>query len=353
VKRPLLLTGDIFRQQPRGGITRYFLELKERLPRPVTMKAGLHMSEELGFGRIPAVRGAHRLVAWANAGLDALLFARSGDKAIVHPTYYRDPRALPRRAPVVATVFDMTHERFPGLFQGARDPARHKAALCRRADRVLCISEATRHDVLERLGLPEANVRATPLAGRDWSRVTAEPLAGEDGPFLLWVGERHAYKNFLPSVTAWARCDEARGTRLLCAGGAPFGADELRAFDSLGVRDRVRRRVLSEGALRWAYERALALVYTSRWEGFGLPLVEAFGLGCAVLASDIAPLREAGGETAVYADPDNPEALRAGLGLCLATARDPQAVAARHAQAARFSWDTCAAQHEAVYQELD
>jgi len=359
VTRPVLFTGDIFRQQPRGGITRYVLETSARLDRPAEIVLGLHVSEEAATARVPcraalrvpALRGVRHAAAWANAWLDAHAFAaRPG--AIVHPSYYREPRTLPREAPVVATVFDMTHERFPGL-GGPRDPARHKAALCRRAQRVVCISESTRRDVVERLGLPEEKTRVALLAGRDWSAIEPVAIEGADAPFVLWVGERHAYKNFPRSLEAWARCPDAAHTHLLCAGGAPFGAAESRAIAALGVGGRVSRRACTAGELRWAYEHALALVYTSLWEGFGIPVVEAFGLGCAVLASDIAPLREVGADEALYAAPEDADAIGDGLRRAIAAPRDPAAVARRRARAAAFSWDECARRHEAVYRELD
>jgi glycosyltransferase involved in cell wall biosynthesis len=264
---------------------------------------------------------------------------------------------LPARIPLVATVHDMTHERLPEFFRGewwsAGDPARHKAALCRRADRVLCNSETTRRDVLELLGLPESKVRLTLHAARDWSPVTPATVPGLPAPFFLWVGERHAYKNFPRSLEAWATCTAAAHTRLLCVGGGPLRPHERAAIETLGVTRRVARRTLSDGELRWAYEHAAGLIYTSLWEGFGVPLLEAFALGSPVVTSDRAPLREVGGEDAIYVEPTDPDSLRDGLARCLAAPRDAEAAARRRARAARFSWDRCAHQHDDVYRELD
>ena len=357
--RPVLLTGDIFRQQPRGGITRTFIEVASRLERPATIVLGAHVSQEVDDApvhrsfalRVPRVRGIVRLLRGLNARVDAWAFARSPD-AIIHPTYYRDPRGLPARAKVVATVFDMTHERFPGLLRDPRDPARHKAALCRRADRVICISQATRRDAIERLGLPEEKVRVALLAGRDWTTVEPRPIPALPAPFLLWVGARHPYKNFLPTLEAWVACPAATGTALLCVGGGPFRAHELQAIEALRAHGRVIQRDCGVGELRWAYEQALALAYTSLWEGFGVPLVEALGLGCPVVASDIEPLREVGGDQAIYVVPTERDSMAAGLARALALPRDGEHVTRRRAHAAGFSWVACAAVHETVYGEL-
>lgn len=362
--RTALYTGDIFRLQDRGGITRYFTQVIPRLARPAEVVAGLHQSAELaGLGRctrhalrVPAFPGSARLAAPWNALLDrAALRGRRG--VIVHPTYYRDPRDLPRSEPLVLTVYDMAHERFPAIAQrrwwGRRDPAVHKAALCARADRIVCISQATRRDLVELLGVPPEKTRVVLLAGRDWAPVPSVAVAGLDRPFLLWIGERHTYKNFLRTLEAWAAGREAAGTTLLCIGGGPFRPDEAARLAALGVTARVRQMGCPDSQLHWAYEHAAGLLYTSLWEGFGLPVLEAFGLGCPVVASNLSALPETGGEEAIYVEPESVESIRDGIRRCLAEGRTAVRVAARQAQAARFSWDACAAGLEAVYGELD
>jgi len=362
--RTALYTGDIFRLQDRGGITRYFTQVIPRLARPAEVVVGLHQSAELAaLGprarhalRIPAFPGGARLAAPWNALLDrAALGGRRG--VVLHPTYYRDPRGLPRSEPLVLTVYDMTHERFPAIARrrwwGRRDPAVHKAALCARADRIVCISQATRRDLVELLGVPEGKTRVVLPAGRDWARVASVPIADLARPFLLWIGERHSYKNFRRTLEAWAACGEAAGTTLLCVGGGPFRADEAARLAALGVAARVRQMGCPDSQLRWAYEHAAGLLYTSLWEGFGLPVLEAFALGCPVVASSLSALPEAAGEEAIYVEPESAGSLCEGIRRCLAEGRTEVRAAARRAQAARFSWDACAAGLEAVYRELD
>jgi glycosyltransferase involved in cell wall biosynthesis len=362
--RTVVYTGDIFRQQARGGITRYFAEVVPRLERPAEVVMGLHRSQELdALGpcarhalRIPAFPGGARLAAPCNALLDRATLGGRRD-IILHPTYYRDPRGLPRSEPLVLTVHDMIHERFPALVRrrwwSRRDPAEHKAALCARADRILCNSQATRRDVVELLGIPHEKTRVVPHAGRDWTVIHAVPVADLDRPFFVWVGERHTYKNFARTLEAWAACREAAGTMLLCIGGGPFRPDEAARLAALGMTARVRQIGCPDSQLRWAYEKSVGVLYTSLWEGFGLPVLEAFGLGCPVVASDLAALPEVGGEEAIYVDPESTESICEGVRRCLAHGRTAPRVAARQAQAARFSWDACAAGAEAVYRELD
>jgi len=362
--RPVRFTGDIFRLQPRGGITRYFMEVIPRLPRRVEIMLGWIQSDEaaaLGVParaafKLPAVRGVARLAAPVNAFLDWAWFARPSE-AILHPTYYRDPARLPTSAPLVVTVHDMIHERFPELFPhdtaGPKGPERHKAALCRRADRVLCNSHATARDVVERLGIPVDRIRVIHHAGRDWSAIPERPVAGAERPFALWVGQREAHKNFAVALGAFAACPEARPLDLLCVGGGAYTGAERAAIESLGLLARARQRALADAELHWAYARAAVLLYPSLWEGFGLPPLEALGLGCPVVAADRGSLPEICGDAACYVDPTDLDSIAGGIARALSEGRGPGAVALRVAQAARFSWDRTAASVEAAYRELD
>ena len=356
--RPLLVTGDIFRQQARGGVSRYVVEIAARVQREVHVTGGWLRSDEVArLGdrvtprwSLPAIPGGPRLAAPWNGAIDAAAFKRF-PTAIVHPSYFRDPRSIPATRPLVVTLFDLTHERFPvAIFTG---PERWKRALCERADRVICISESTRRDAVELLELPEGKLRVAPLGSHDWNDVAAKPIADAPAEFLLWVGPRYAYKNFSGALAAFSRCAEARGLKLLCIGGGPFSVPELRSAAKLGVIDRISQREAADAGLRWAYEHAHGLLYPSLWEGFGLPVLEALSLGCPVLASNVASLPEVGGDAAFYAEPNSTDALVAALARMLAEGRTPARVAAGRAHAARFTWAHCAALHDAVYAELE
>jgi glycosyltransferase involved in cell wall biosynthesis len=170
---------------------------------------------------------------------------------------------------------------------------------------------------------------------------------------LLWVGERAGYKNFDTTVRAWAACRQARGTMLLCIGGGPLDRNERRMLALLGAGDRVVQLACPDPQLRWAYEHAAGLLYLSLWEGFGIPIAEAMTLGCPVVASDRAALREVAGESAIYVDPSSLECITAAIARCLTEGRSDERARALASRVARFSWDDCAAAHEALYRELE
>jgi glycosyltransferase involved in cell wall biosynthesis len=361
--RPVLYTGDIFRLQARGGITRYFGELIPRLGRPARIVAGLHQSRAIPRGRpayaavyLPAFRLSPRPRALVNRWIDAA-WIRGSSGEIMHPTYYRDPARLPAKLPVVLTVYDMAHERFPSMFRrrwwNSEDPARWKEAICRRADRIVCISESTRRDLVGILNVEERKTRVIHCGSTDWSAIASEEVAGLRRPFFLWVGERHTYKNFAATLQAWASSGAAALTEILCVGGGPFRPGETRESEALGVSANVSQTTLRDSQLKWAYERAAGLLYTSRCEGFGLPLLEAMSLGCPVVASNTSSIPEVAGDAAIYVEPTDQESIRAGIERCLDLERDEAMRERLRARAALFSWDACAAAHEALYREMD
>jgi len=361
--RPVLYTGDIFRLQARGGISRYFEELIPRIVRPSRVLAGLHQSPAIRDRRLPAEAALYmpgfrltpRPRALFNEWIDARRIRRDSGE-ILHPTYYRDPARLPA-LPLVLTVYDMAHERFPSLFRrrwwNSDDPARWKRAIVERADRIVCISESTKRDLLEFLGVDERKTRVIHCSSKDWSKVTAEEIPGLSRPFFLWVGERHTYKNFAATLFAWATSGAAGSTSILCVGGGPLRPAECQAAAKLGVSDRVRQMTLSDSRLKWAYEHAVGLLYTSQCEGFGLPLLEAMSLECPVVASGISSMPEVAGDAASYVDPTDPESIRAGIERSLALGRDQAMRARLRDRAAHFSWERCAEAHDALYRELD
>ena len=275
------------------------------------------------------------------------------------PTTATRPR-LPRRAPVRGDGVRHDPRALPRRVPARRaDPARHKAALCGRADRVVCIS---RGDAPRRAGAastsPAERVRVALLAGRDWADVASVPVAAGERA-LRAVGGRAAR---LQELRAHARgagpaCREAAGTTLLCVGRRARGAPhEAARLTTLGVtRARAPARPARIAELRWAYEHAagaglhLALGGLRRAGARG-----ASRSAARCVASDLAPLREVGGDEAIYVEPYRArERCARAPPLPRRGAQRQARVAARRAQAARFSWDACAARHEAVYRELD
>ena len=247
--------------------------------------------------------------------------------------------ALPLRfgGPSVVTLHDLHFERDASRM-GLLDRITFKAVVpraARRADAVIAVSERTKDDAVELYGLPPAKVAVTPH-GVD---PAFTPGATQAGSYLLFVGAVQARKNPLAAADA-AR---ALGMRLVVVGPEkePALAGELRARGA-DVRGWVEQPELVE-----LFRGAAALVWPSRYEGFGLPVLEAMACGTPVVLSQDPALREVAGDAAVYAaDGEYAAAVERAL-------RDRERlVVAGLARAARFTWSETARLTADVYRSV-
>ena len=164
------------------------------------------------------------------------------------------------------------------------------------ADRVITVSPHARDDLTRWLGIPASKIRVTaeaadPIFNAEISiehRADVRKRHALDRPYFFYVGGWEGRKNVGFMVKAFAESDlQSAGVELVLAGGKPAEVERLRELStSLGVSDRVRALGWVDDAdLPSLYAEALALVYPSEYEGFGLQICEAFAVGCPVLAA--------------------------------------------------------------------
>jgi glycosyltransferase involved in cell wall biosynthesis len=269
--------------------------------------------------------------------------------------------AMPRLAPcpAVVTIYDLSFVHYPDSF-----PARQRRYLnavtadsCRRARRLIAISESGRDDVHRVYGVPLERIDVvTPGVGEAYRPLPPDEVAAfrhhRDLPerFLLHVGTLQPRKNVSLLLEALARL--GRDVPLLLVGGKGWLYDDIFArVAALGLGDRVRfAGYVDDDELPLWYNAATALVLPSLYEGFGLPVVEALACATPVVAARASSLPEAGGAAALYFDPNDPDDLAARLADVL---DQPDLVAglraAGPAQAARFSWARAGQETAAVY----
>ena len=357
---------QIFRDQRYGGISRYFCELAPRVARaPDTVAhivAPRHKNEYLDSLKSPLVVGwrmdetrhhlpariAGRIVEWS-----AGAWLRPD---IVHETYYWGSIVGTRRSRRVLTIYDMIHERFREMFAKDDRTIEAKRLAVARADHLICISESTRRDLIEFLDVPPHKVSMTYLSANIVeARAPAASAALPAGrPYLLYVGVRPGYKNFLALVKAVQSSNVLADFQIVCFGGGPLRPHEQRSLE--GLRFDLARLTMVAGAddqLGALYAGAACFVYPSLYEGFGIPPLEAMLCGCPVACSNTSSLPEVVGEAGVYFDPYDAESLREALERIVGS--ETLATRLRDAgrrRAATFSWDRCADETLAIYRTL-
>jgi glycosyltransferase involved in cell wall biosynthesis len=193
------------------------------------------------------------------------------------------------------------------------------------AQHIVCVSEATRKDLLRVINIPENRVSRTYNSlNYPYSRMEAEKAAfrirqlGVDPnqPFLLHVGGNQWYKNRLGVLRIFSiltKLMAGRSLRLVMVGKA--WTSEMRRFIlEYGLSDATLEVTgVAEEDLRALYSTASMMIFPSFQEGFGWPIIEAQACGCLVATSNRSPMNEVGGNAAIYIDPDNPESAAAAV----------------------------------------
>ncbi len=232
----------------------------------------------------------------------------------------------------------------------------------RRADHIIAVSEWTRRDVIELLGIAPEKVTTVPEGvGAEFGPVEGEEAEvvlrdlAIDRPYILSVGTLEPRKNYPRLIEAYWRVLQ-RGFEhdLVIAGGQGWLCEPLyERIASLGLGDRVKIVQSDDRGLRVLYSRTDAFVYPSLYEGFGIPVLEALACGAPVACSNTSSLPEVAGDAAVTFDPGDSDQIADAIELLLGD-RDLSARLrlAGPLRAAGFSWDRAAEATADVYRRV-
>jgi len=353
-----------------SGIGRYVAHLIEGLAaldssdELVLFLRAERYASDLGLG--PHVEQRLADIRWYSAAEQVRLpsLIRAARVDLMHFPHFNVP--LVYRAPFVVTIHDLTHElrrRLPGA---ERDPARSRAKAAayrlvlrhalRGSRRIVAVSETTKRDLVELLGVPPEKITVTYEGVGTDVFATRDPGAlgrlGARAPYFLYVGNAYPHKNLPRLLDAFAAA--GTGHRLVVAGDhGQYGAELAERAAQLGIADAVLfPGAVDDSELGELYRGATALVLVSLAEGFGLPGLEAMALGAPVLASAIPSLREVYGDGARFVDPEDVDAIAAALRELVADdGLRAGLVAAGRARVATFSWRAMAERTRGVYRE--
>jgi glycosyltransferase involved in cell wall biosynthesis len=329
----ILIDADVLGRQRTGDET-YVANLLRELPAaaPDLRFAAVTRRPDLVPEGVEAIELA--------AGSQELRMAYSLPRLLrrLRPRIAHFQHALPLglRGPSVVTIHDLSFEG-PGSTMGLLDRATFRAVVpraARRADRVLTVSERTKRDLVVRYGILDAKVAVTPNG--------VDPRFGPGGRhdgYVLFVGAIQPRKDPLAAL------DAARAVDLpLVVAGPEKDAGLARTLKGAGadLRGYVPMEALAE-----LYRGAALLVMPSRFEGFGLPLLEAMASGTPVVAADEPALREVGAEAAIYVEDGD-----FGAAARVALAGRERLAAAGLERAKAFSWRETARLTVEVYRQV-
>jgi len=248
------------------------------------------------------------------------------------------------RLPQVTVFHDLQHKRHPEFFRWWDLPFWNFFlwGAVRRSKRLIAVSEQTRADLLRFYGAEPARVDVVPHGvDEQLGRLERSPE-----PLLLYVSTLHPHKNHERLIRAFGRIrNERPGWRLVLAGMKGFAAGPVeKVVAGLGLEDAVRiTGWIAREDVYALYRRAGAFVYPSRFEGFGMPLLEALACGIPTACSDIEPLRSLAGIAALRFDPDDEDAIVDALRAITGNEETRERLArAGPIQAAGYTWEAAA-----------
>ena len=346
----VLYDDQIFTIQRFGGISRYFCELMKHSQGLFNYSTGGLFSNnfyanELGFHKKFPIRfkfiGKRHLQKCLR---EQDLIKKIKQANIIHPTYY-DPYLIKKtNKPIVLTVYDMIRELFPDKVIDVYD----KKSLIEHSSQIIAISQNTKKDILKIYPqIPEEKISVVHL-GTSWD-VFEEMQKKQD--YILFTGDRAVYKNFNNFIFAVAPLLRKYNLMLKCTG-HPFTNEETYLLKQQNVFDKTSIEFADERELKSLYANALCFVFPSLYEGFGIPILEAFACCCPIVCSNTSCFPEIAENAAEYFNPNSIDDMREKIDrvICSETLRE-KLVSKGLDRLKAFSWQKCTEQTSKIYEK--
>lgn len=352
---------------PAGGVRRYVGELFSALPAIAPDIDVVAVDPPPGI-TLPTgtLRGPRAAVLPSNLARAAVALPRAIRRAgldLFHAPAYTAPIA--GGTPVLLTIHDVSYARRPEFYPHPSGRLRQwfyrRSAVT--AARIQTDSEFSRREIVAAYGIPESRISVVPLGvGAPFTplqdtRSQLSPGSGVAAPYVLHVGDLHPRRDLITALNAVIEVRRRGGAatqplRFVCAGRDCGSADGLRAAAAAaGMTDAlVMLGTVAEDQLVALYQHAIALVYPSLYEGFGLPVLEAMACGLPVVAADAGSVPEVLGAAGILVPPGDVRSIAEAV-TALATQPERQALLRQQglARASIFSWERTARATLGVY----
>jgi glycosyltransferase involved in cell wall biosynthesis len=357
---------QIFCQQEFGGVSRYFSEIASRIAQydgfDAKVIAPLHANQHLLSACSPNIGIYNKRVSNIPGAISlkvnrvvAPFILNKYKPNLIHDTYYQRGSKSKYKCPRVLTVFDMINELY--IFKESEQKLETLAKLnaVSKSDAIICISENTRQDLIRLFDVPIEKTHVVHLG------LTLNPEDGSvmlpafNKPYILYVGNRYGYKNFRALLDAYSSSSVLRGEVLIVAfGGGKFSVEELQYIEKLGISTLDVIQISGgDRTLQLLYKNSLCFVYPSKYEGFGIPPLEAMSFSCPVVCSNSSSMPEVVGDAAVMVSPLSVDEIREGIeSVVFDSSLRAHLIKKGKERAGFFSWEACARSTLNVYRTV-
>ena len=271
---------------------------------------------------------------------------------IFHFTYFNHKYYLKKKSSYVMTVYDLIKEKFYNEKFKNEEVNKIKYFSC--MDKIICISENTKKDLIEYYKLPAELIEVVHLGvSFDRSYVKIDSKIPRK-PYILFVGERSRYKNFKNLILAYNKSKRLKKDfDIFCFGGNSFTLEEINLFKEFRISQNIKQINGSDLELNYVYKNARCFVFPSLYEGFGLPLLEAMNMDCPVICSDTSCFSEVTNNSAAMFDPNNIENIIHEIeSVVYDEEKSAELIVKGRDNIKNFSWQKCADQTLKVYNSI-
>lgn len=314
--------------QKVGGVSRCFCELINNMPNIIQCKILIKVSENLYLHNLQFLpqnsykyftcdnychfnfKGKHRLFDLLDKYCPFFPTCRrinqkytktelqNGNFDLLHITLYDDTNILNylKTKPFVNTVHDMIWELFPD--KNNQRWSQNKFLFCQKAEHIIVVSNNTKRDLINIWNIPENKISVIYHGAPNIKNHIYKNIVNK--PYFLFVGQRKGYKNFKQTLYDFARFNKSHPNISLICTGNQFNKEEQKIIDSLSLTDKVQNMFVSDDNLYNLYHFAVAFIFPSIYEGFGIPILEAFINECPTLLNETSCFPEIGGDAAIY-----------------------------------------------------
>lgn len=307
---------QIFQEQRFGGISRYFCEIIRRLDFnyiiAIKFSTNYYLTNwHLKNSLIPLPRFIFKLYSrfFKKKNYQFTISTLMKEKKFLfHPTYYA-PYFLNYigENPYVITVHDMIHEKLPHLCPAPQTFLEQKKDIILKANRIIAISENTKKDIIDILGVKPEKIDVI-YHGTSMKPFIEKHKLKLPEKYLLFVGDRTPYKNFQRFMDAFADLHEKDPELYIVYTGSKMRENEVKEL-SPNILNYAIHIKASDKELCELYSRALLFVYPSLYEGFGIPILEAYACHCPIAISNTSCFPEIAGDAAAYFNPYSKESI--------------------------------------------
>lgn len=342
-----------FSHQTFGGVSRYFAEIISRLPQyNITPILGIRYSDNthLQALHINVEPVPNRKMAKRRNRQFCRLQIAEGQFDMIHTTYF-DPyilKANTHHRPLLITIHDMIDE----VMKEGHTTPRRKALLAGKATHIIAVSRHTKQDVMNLLHLPDNKISVV-YHGCSISPSTPQQMPALPDKYILYVGGRQRlYKNFRLFLQAMSSVVASEKIDIVCVG-SPFTPQEKEYIRSLGLQDHIHSFFAQDDQLYYIYHHAACFVFPSCYEGFGLPILEAWEAQCPLILSNSSCFPEIAADAAQYFLQNDAEDLKSQiLTLLHHPERCRELTQKGKKRLQMYSWDKAAESIARIYHNL-